>query len=64
MKRLDTLIGKVERFFINYFIYLNAKNIIFAHNHHYKQYLGINISEEVLNDAKSIISVWKGKDYR
>ncbi len=61
MKTLNTILGNAERFLVEYLFYINAKNIVFAYNHHYKQYLGFDLSEEVLNNAKSVISLWKGK---
>jgi hypothetical protein len=59
MRRLDNLLGKAERYFIESFYYLSAKNIVFAYNHGYKNYLGINISEETFNYAKLTVSLWK-----
>jgi hypothetical protein len=65
MKSLSTLIGNVERFFAEYLFYINAKNIVFAYNHHHKQYLGVNLSEEIFNNAQSTIFLWeKGRMYK
>ncbi len=64
MKRLDTFLGKVERFFIEYTDYLTSKMILFRYNCHPERY---DLSKnprllEILEDAKLTVSIWeKGK---
>ena len=63
MKRLDILLGGIERFFIQYTDYLSAKIILFKYNLNPKKY---NNSSprflEMLEDCRMAVSIWeKGK---
>ncbi len=61
MKTLGTILGNAERFFAQYLIYLTGKNILWAKSRGYNQYFGKNISQEVVDNAKGIVSLWEGK---
>jgi len=64
MKRLNTLLGKIERFFLQYTDYLSAKFVLVKYNSHPEKY---DISKnrrllEMLEDARLTVSLWeKGK---
>jgi hypothetical protein len=61
MRRLDNLIGKVERFILQYGDYLSAKLFIGKYNLESKKYkltITPKILEE-LKDAQLAISLWE-----
>lgn len=64
MKRLDTLLGKIERFFLQYTDYLAAKFVLVKYNSNPEKY---DLSKnprllEMLEDARLTVSLWeKGK---
>ena len=63
MKRLDKLVGKVERFILQYENYLGAKIVLFKYSLNPKRYdLKNPFVSETLADVKLTISLWeKGK---